>query len=243
MSGKTIASLTATVGADVAGFERGMSTVKSSLTDVKNQMTSTGGTMFTASGALSGWTKANYAAADAGGKLVDKAVSLQRAVESGSMSAAQATKEYRAYEAQMKSGVWQQMNFGEKAQVVRQRLQEVQAQMLKFGAAGAGVLYAGKQVYDFAKSGAELEYTQTRFERLTKSVGGVSSVFMNQLKVATKGTVSDMGLAKQAADMFQLGLAGSTEEAVRLSRVQTALGMDTGELTLALANQIGRAHV
>lgn len=186
------------------------------------------------------WTKSQYAAAEAGSLLTDKAISLSNAINAGKMTTEQARKEYSAFEGQMKRNVWQTMTVGEKYQVVSQKLQNMQAGMLKIGIASAGVFAAGKALYNFAESGAELEFTRTKFDRLAQSAGTVGNVFMSQLRVATKGTVSDMQLAKNASDLFQLGLAGSSEEAIRLSKVQTALGMDTGELTLALANQSKR---
>lgn len=186
------------------------------------------------------WTKSQYAAALAGSNLTDKAIELSKAVDNGSMSIKQATKEYAAYEKQQKQAVWSTMTLGEKYQAIKPKIQAVGMELAKVGAAGAAVGYTTKKIYDFAKSGAQLEYTQTRFERLSKSMGTTGDVLMGQLRDATKGTVSDMKLAEQAANMFQLGLAGSSEEAIRLSKIQTALGMDTGELTLALANQSKR---
>lgn len=104
----------------------------------------------------------------------------------------------------------------------------------------AGMGYAAKQVYEFGKQGATIQYTTEKFDRLARTVGTTGDVFMRQLQTATRGTVSTFDLAKQGADLFQLGLAKTSQEAVRLSGVMTALGMDTGELTLALANQSKR---
>lgn len=95
-------------------------------------------------------------------------------------------------------------------------------------------------LYRISEAGADLDYTREKFDRLSKSMGTTGDVMLNELRQATKGTLSDFQLTQQGTDLFQLGLAKTTEEAVRLSSVMTALGMDTGELTLALANQSKR---
>jgi hypothetical protein len=105
---------------------------------------------------------------------------------------------------------------------------------------GMGAVQLTKQTYNFARLGAEVGYTQIKFDRLAASVGTSGNTFLDQLRGATKGTVSDFALLKQGSDLLQLGLAKDSAEATRLSRVMTALGMDTGELTLALANQSKR---
>jgi len=97
-----------------------------------------------------------------------------------------------------------------------------------------------KVIYEMGQMGAEIDYTRGKFDRLAEAAGTTGSVLLGDLRQATLGTVSDFALAKQGSDLFQLGLANNADEAVRLSRVMTALGMDTGELTLALANQSKR---
>ena len=204
MSGKTIASLQAVIGADVSGFERGASQVRSTLGNLKNDMQKLGGSF---PGDKLGADFQQYMAG------MNKAIPVTRTF------------------GQTASDAWAKYaNFS----------QNMQKTLLTFAGSAAMVGVAGKAVYDFGKSGAELEYTRARFDRLAASMGTTGKVFMNELRVATKGTVSDMQLARNGADLFQLGLARTSEEAIRLSRVQTALGMDTGELTLALANQSKR---
>lgn len=102
------------------------------------------------------------------------------------------------------------------------------------------VISAASSLYKMSEAGAEIDYTRQKFDRLSESMGTTGDIMLGQLRVATKGTLSDFQLTKQGTDLFQLGLAKTTEEAVRLSTVMTALGMDTGELTLALANQSKR---
>lgn len=122
----------------------------------------------------------------------------------------------------------------------QQRIQNLKAAYVQLGAAVAIVGVAGKKLYEFGKAGAQLEFTQIKFDRLSRSVGTMGNVFLKDLRTATRGTVSDFNLMKNGTDLLQLGLAKTSQEAIRLSKVQTALGMDTGELTLALANQSKR---
>lgn len=203
-----------------------------------------GGGAGVASGLMQGWTKSQFAAAQAGSLLTERAIKLGNAVNAGNMTIAQATREYKAYEGQMKRSVFQAMSFSEKYGLVSQRINSVAGSIVsgaaKFGAIAAAAGVAGKAVYSFARSGAEIEYTRQKFDRLTASVGDTGNAFLQNLRGATKGTVSDFALLRQGSDLLQLGLAKDTKEATRLSSVMTALGMDTGELTLALANQSKR---
>lgn len=94
-----------------------------------------------------------------------------------------------------------------------------------------------KRVYEFGRAGAEIEYAATRFERLSVAIGTTSGVLLNDLRVATKGTRSDMELMASAADLAGLGLAKNHTQVVRLSKVVGGLGMDMNQLVLTLANQ------
>ena len=236
----TIASLVANISANTSGLEAGLAAAKSSLQSTASELKSFAASSFSAQGALEGWTKSQYAAAAGGELLTTKALGLQKAVSSGAMTAAQATKEFSAYRAEIQRGVWQTMSFSEKANVLREKLAPVGMELVKIGAAATGVALAGKAIYSLARSGAEIEFISTKFDRLSASVGTTGDVFLGELRNATRGTVSDFGLMKQGADLLQLGLAKDSTEAIRLSKVMTALGMDTGELTLALANQSKR---
>lgn len=129
------------------------------------------------------------------------------------------------------------------------RMQERQARamttwaknaVMSWGAASAAVGYATKAVYDFGKSGAQLQFTQAKFDRLAKSAGSTGNIFLNDLRRATKGTISDFKAMELGANLLQLGLSKNTKEAGRLAGVMTAMGMDVGEVTLALANQSTR---
>lgn len=108
---------------------------------------------------------------------------------------------------------------------------------LKAGFDLAGQAIDGlKKVWDFAKEGAQLEFTKKKFDNLTDSIGGADSV-LKELRTATKGTRSDMELIGSATDFMSLGLAKSRDEVVRLTRVAGALNMDMNQLVLTLANK------
>lgn len=105
-------------------------------------------------------------------------------------------------------------------------------------AAGVGTAYiALKKFYDFAKQGAELEYTADKFDRLADSIGTTADVLLTELRVATRGTRSDMELMASATDFVALGFAKTKDEAVRLATVAGALNMNMNQLVLTLANQ------
>lgn len=100
---------------------------------------------------------------------------------------------------------------------------------------GAGL--ALKKLYDVAREGAELEYTRIKFDRLAESVGTTSDVLLTELRTATRGTLSDMEAMALAANLLSLGLAKNGDEAVRLAKIQSGLGMDMNQLVLTMTNQ------
>lgn len=99
------------------------------------------------------------------------------------------------------------------------------------------VVRAGKQVFDFAKEGAQLEYASIKFDRLSTSVGTFSNILLNDLRAATRGLYSDSELLASAGDLASLGLAKSHDEIVRLSTVASGLNMNMNQLVLTLTNQ------
>lgn len=94
-----------------------------------------------------------------------------------------------------------------------------------------------KKLYDIAREGAQLEYTKSKFDRLSESIGTTSDLLLNELRIATRGTLSDFEAMALASDLLSLGLAKNGEEAVRLAKVQSGLGMDMNQLVLTLTNQ------
>jgi len=107
---------------------------------------------------------------------------------------------------------------------------------MAFGVATAAA-YAAKKAFDFAKEGAELEFVVGKFDRLAKSIGTTGTALERDLRIATRGTISDMELIAGATDFMALGLAKTHDEAVRLTRISAALGMNMNQLVLTLTNQ------
>lgn len=101
---------------------------------------------------------------------------------------------------------------------------------------GAEVLLL-KKAFDFGKEGAQLDYARDKFDNLAESIGTTGDALMRNLKAATKGLVADSTLVASAGDLMELGLAKTHEEAVRLTRVAGALGMNMNQLVLTLTNQ------
>lgn len=102
------------------------------------------------------------------------------------------------------------------------------------GVKGLQVAYAG------LRQGAALELTSLRFENLAEDIGTTADALRQDLHIATRGTISDAMLLETATQLMSLGLAKTHDNAVRLSRVAAALGMDIGEMVLALTNQTTR---
>lgn len=101
----------------------------------------------------------------------------------------------------------------------------------------AAAIFAFKKAFDFAAAGAELQYVEERFDRLAKSIGTTGLALMQDLRVATKNTISDAQLMAGAGDLMALGLAKTADEAVRLATVVAGLGMNMNQLVLTLTNQ------
>lgn len=105
------------------------------------------------------------------------------------------------------------------------------------GVVAAGFAVAWNKAMELGREGAELEYASQKFDRLTASIGATSDALMNDLRTATKGTMSDAALMASAGDLMALGLAKTHDQVVRLSRVSSGLNMDMNQLVLTLANQ------
>jgi hypothetical protein len=94
-----------------------------------------------------------------------------------------------------------------------------------------------KVAYAAASEGAAIEYAAIKFDRLSQSIGTTSELLLGDLKSATRGMMSDAQLMGSAGDLMALGLAKSHDEAVRLTNVAGALGMNMNQLVLTLTNQ------
>jgi len=105
------------------------------------------------------------------------------------------------------------------------------------GAVIAGVGIAAKQAYAVIKDAAALDQTRSKFDNLSDSIGITSDKLLNDLRKATRGMVTDAELVQSATDFMSLGLAKTSDEVTRLTRVAGALGMDMNQLVLTLTNQ------
>jgi len=94
-----------------------------------------------------------------------------------------------------------------------------------------------KAAYAAASEGAAIEYAAIKFGNLSESIGTTSELLLGDLKSATRGMMSDAQLMGSAGDLMALGLAKSHDEAVRLTNVAGALGMNMNQLVLTLTNQ------
>jgi len=106
--------------------------------------------------------------------------------------------------------------------------------------AAAGIASAGvaiKKAFDLGREGAQLERTQEKFDRLARSIGTTGQALSRDLQAATRGTMSRMEAMASATDFLSLGLAKTHDEAVRLTRVAAALGMNMNQLVLTLTNK------
>lgn len=99
------------------------------------------------------------------------------------------------------------------------------------------VIGGAKKVFDFAEEGASLSALETRFDRLSESIGMTKDTLLLDLKAATRGVKSDAELMQLATDMIGLGFAKSSDQAIRLASVAGALDMNMNQLALTLANQ------
>jgi len=118
--------------------------------------------------------------------------------------------------------------------------------LLAVGAVG-GVALVGLAVgvAKLATDAMQLEPVRKTFENLTADIGTTSKAMLDALRPATMGVLSDADLMRAANKLMAMGLAESTDEAARLARMATTLGIAMGEdattslenFTLMLANQ------
>ncbi len=94
-----------------------------------------------------------------------------------------------------------------------------------------------KQGYDFAKEGAQLDFTAQKFDRLAMTIGTTGDVLLGKMRDATHGTLSDFEAMASATDLVSLGLVKNERDTIRLSSVVAGLGMDMNQLVLTLANK------
>jgi hypothetical protein len=90
---------------------------------------------------------------------------------------------------------------------------------IAIGATGIAIAAAGKQIYELGKRGAIVTQTADSFDYLSKKLG-LAPDLLNQLRTASRGTISDMQLMSSTATL----LAGTSDE------LGKALGQATPQL-------------
>lgn len=96
----------------------------------------------------------------------------------------------------------------------------------------------------FVRVANQLETVSAAFDNLSRSVGTVSSSFLRELRVATRGAVSDLELMRVTNNAVLLGVVETQEQFVELTetarRLGRALGRSPVEALNDLAIGIGR---
>ena len=118
---------------------------------------------------------------------------------------------------------------------------------LAIGLAGgvAAVGAVGAAIGKLAMDATKIEPVRRSFENLSKSIGETSQAMLTELRQATMGAMRDADLMQAGSKLMAMGLASSREEAGKLAKMATALGVAMGEdagtalenFTLMLANQ------
>lgn len=103
---------------------------------------------------------------------------------------------------------------------------------------------AAVKIVDLTVESAKMTGVSQTFETLTKDIGG-SDYALEQLRLATRGMVSDNDLMAFSNKVIAMGLADTVEEAAQLAEMGSQLGLSMGEdattgmenFALMLANQ------
>jgi hypothetical protein len=80
----------------------------------------------------------------------------------------------------------------------------------------------------FFQRAGEVDNLTIAFEALSKSIGTLSGRFLTRLRVATRGTISDLDLMRVTNNAILLGVAKTSDEFVRLAEAARRLGQATG---------------
>lgn len=99
------------------------------------------------------------------------------------------------------------------------------------------VIKGVKAAIEFSQEGAEIDYTRQKFDRLALTIGTTGNALREDLIKASRGVKSEFELTSLASEMMSLKLAKNHDDLVRLGSVASALNMNIGQLTLALANK------
>lgn len=85
-----------------------------------------------------------------------------------------------------------------------------------------------KQVWDFAKMGAENQRIADSFERTAKSIGGNAADIIAQLDKAARGAVDDEELMQASTRALTLGVAKSSEDLVNVMKLARGAALQFG---------------
>ncbi|MHC4336174.1 MAG: hypothetical protein ACYSUV_20860, partial [Planctomycetota bacterium] len=148
----------------------------------------------------------------------------------GTLTVEQGADAYQQYEATL-------ADVGTQAPKTGVNLAGLTTKIFAVGAAFTAVTLAARKGLEAIKSGAELELTIQRFDRLAETIGTTGDALTGDLIVASRGLVSQFEAMALATDFMALGLVKTHDEAVRLSNVASQLGFDMNQLVLTLTNQ------
>lgn len=126
---------------------------------------------------------------------------------------------------------------GDAAQRGTTKWTELQSALQLVETAFRYVSQAGKMVYDQLERGVEIDTITRKFDNLAASFGTTGDALRGDLHNSIGLLLSDVNQMGLALDLMQLGLAKNESEVVRFATVMSEMGMDTGEVVLAIANQ------
>jgi hypothetical protein len=151
-------------------------------------------------------------------------------VAEGTITVAQGAEAYKQYEGTL-------VDVGRVAPQTGINIADLTSKVFLAAAAFTAITLAAKKGLEAIKSGAQLELTIQRFDRLAEAIGTTGEALRGDIGIATQGLISDMDAAASATDFLALGLVQTHDEAVRLSAVAAQLGFDMNQLVLTIANQ------
>lgn len=108
-----------------------------------------------------------------------------------------------------------------------------------FGLQGAmAALGIGLTAIGLIKRARDIEELEAAFVNLSRSIGSISGVFLEKLRKALKGTVSDMELMKVANNAILLGVAKNEDEFAELTTLAKRLGAAVGRNATDAVNDL-----
>ena len=243
--GIPIAKLQAEISADNTKLQKALTESESKINDfsksgqqhfsgLADELTRNGENLGNLAGGMDGWIDSLKHATPENARLAAAAGKVTREYQEGKISTDQARNSLEKLRREMKESERASMSMGEKMGAT---FKEIGPAVAGFAASVFVLKEAGEKIYEFGRSGAELNYTASMFDRLTGSINESSDIMMVKLRQATGYTLSDMDSMASATDFLSLGLAKTGDQAVRLSRVSGQLGMDMNQLVLTLTNQ------